>query len=143
MPATRTAATASPRKSRSQLTPRSPNGRSRVSNGKDILPGVDQRSAIARRYRDLVAGVIGDMGGIDQCSEAKLQLIRRTAALSVQLEDLEARLIEGNSPIDIGEYATLTSTLVRVVSRLGIRRVAKNITPDLQTYLEKEREDAA
>ena len=35
------------------ITPRKPTARSRVSNGKDWLAGVDQRSSIARRYRDL------------------------------------------------------------------------------------------
>src|ERR1035441_10010098 len=40
--------------------------RSRVSNGKDILPGVDGRSLIARRYRDISFEIFADAGGIDQ-----------------------------------------------------------------------------
>jgi hypothetical protein len=63
-----------------------------VSNGKDWLAGVDQRSSIARRYRDLMAEAIADSGGLSECSQARLQLIRRLAALSVQLEALEAKL---------------------------------------------------
>ena len=107
------------------IATRKPTARSRVSNGKDWLAGVDQRSSIARRYRDLMAEAIADSGGISECSQARLQLIRRLAALSVQLEGLEAKLADG-ADIDIGEYTSLTSTLVRVVSRLGINRTARD-----------------
>ena len=110
------------------ITPRKPTARSRVSNGRDWLAGVDQRSSIARRYRDLMAEAINDAGGVSECSQARLQLIRRLAALSVQLEALEAKLAEG-AEIDITEYTSLTSTLVRVVSRLGIERRSRDVTP--------------
>ena len=117
------------------LKERSLTNRSRVSNGRDWLPGADQRSAPARRYRDLMSEAIADAGGIGQCSQAKLQLIRRLAALSVQLEALEARLADGEA-LDIAEYTALTSTLVRVVSRLGINRVARDVTSvSLNQYL--------
>ena len=76
------------------------------------------------------------MGGVDHCSEARLQLIRRFAALSVQAEAMEAQLANGTD-IDITEYSQLTSTLVRVVSRLGINRTARNIMPHLHDYLEE------
>ena len=112
------------------ITPRKPTARSRVSNGRDWLAGVDQRSSIARRYRDLMAEAIADSGGLSECSQARLQLIRRLAALSVQLEQLEAKLAEG-AEIDITEYTVLTSTLVRVVSRLGLERRSRDVTPSL------------
>ena len=81
-----------------------PTVRSRVTNGRQILAGIDQRSPNARRYRDLVALVAADQGGLDHCSEAKLQLIRRFAALSVQAEAMEAQLANG-AAIDITEYS--------------------------------------
>ena len=43
--------------------------RSAVTNHKDLLPGLDGRSASARRFRDLVNAIVGDMGGLDRCSE--------------------------------------------------------------------------
>jgi len=49
---------------------------------------------------------------------------------------MEARLANGD-PINIADYATLTSTLVRVVSRLGINRLPKNIVPSLAEYLDE------
>ncbi len=69
-------------------------------------------------------------------SEARLQLCRRFAALSVQAEMLEAQLANG-AQIDISEYATLTSTLVRVVARIGLKRAKTDITPTLNEILEQ------
>jgi hypothetical protein len=106
-------------------TPRKHTARSKVTNGTRILDGIE-RSAIARRYTDLVAVVCADQGGRELMSEAKMQLARRFAALSVQLEGLETRLANGED-IDIAEYSQLTSTLVRVVSRLGLERVPKDV----------------
>ena len=62
---------------------RKSHARSRISNGVDLLPNVDGRSLVARRYRDISGAIIVDQGGIDQCSELRLQLIRRFAAAAV------------------------------------------------------------
>jgi hypothetical protein len=43
-----------------------------VTNHKDLLPGLDGRSASARRFRDLVKAFVADMGGLDCCSEIRL-----------------------------------------------------------------------
>ncbi len=116
------------------ITPRKPTARSRVSNGRDWLAGVDQRSSIARRYRDLVGQIAIDQGGADRCSEIRMQLIRRFASGAVLAEELEARLARGE-PVDIAEHALLSSTLVRLAQRIGINRVAKDLTPSLGDYL--------
>lgn len=106
--------------------------RSRVSNGKDVLPGVDGRSLIARRYYDILAELSGDQGG--GMSEARKQLCRRFAAASVLAEQMEARMARGEK-IDLAEHALLSSTLVRLASRIGVDRRARNVTPALKDYL--------
>jgi hypothetical protein len=111
-------------------------GRSRITNGGDILPGIDGRSVIARRYRDIVSAILVDQGGEQHCSESRLQLIRRFAAAAVLAEQMEARLANGEQ-IDIAEHAQLASTLVRIANRIGIDRRAKNVTPSLRDYLEE------
>ena len=109
--------------------------KSRITNGRDLLGGgVDQRSAIYRRYRDLVEAILVEQGGVDQCSESRKQLIRRFAACSVIAEQAEARLVAGEQ-IDVQEHALLCSTLTRLVSRLGIDRIAKDISPTLSDIL--------
>jgi hypothetical protein len=116
--------------------------RSRVSNHKDLLPGIDGRSVVARRYRDILAAVVADQGGLDRMAEARVQLCRRFTACCVLAESLEARLANGE-PIDIAEHANLTSTAVRVASRIGINRLAKDVTPTLSEYIAAKHRSAA
>jgi hypothetical protein len=116
------------------LVKRKSHGRSRVSNGRDILPDVDGRSVIARRYRHVVGAILTDQGGEDRCSESRKQLIRRFAAAAVLAEQLEGRLANGEQ-INIAEHATLSSTLVRLASRIGIDRMPRDVTPTLRQYL--------
>ena len=114
---------------------RAPALRARVTNHKDLLPGLDGRSATARRFRDLVNAFVADMGGLDRCSEIKLGLLRRLAAATVQAELLEAEMVNGEQ-IDIGQLCTLASTTVRIASRLGLERRTKPVLPTVKDYLE-------
>jgi hypothetical protein len=113
--------------------------RSRISNHRDLLHDIDGRSLIARRYRDITNQIIVDRGGIDNCSESRIQLIRRFAAAAVLAEQMEAQLVRGE-PIDIVQHALLCSTLTRLTNRIGCDRVAKNITPTLDEYLKSKTE---
>jgi hypothetical protein len=120
--------------------------RSRVSNGRDVLPDVDGRSLIARRYRDISNAIAADQGGLSQLSESRLQLIRRFSAAAVLAEQMEARLANGEE-INIAEHALLCSTLSRLSSRIGLDRHAKDVTTlsdilreDLRRQREQEQE---
>ena len=99
-----------------------------------MLPGLDGRSATARRFRDLVNAFVADMGGLDRCSEVRLGLVRCLAATTVQAEMLEARMVNGDA-IDIATLCTLASTTVRLSQRLGLERRARNVTPSVGEYL--------
>jgi hypothetical protein len=110
--------------------------RSRLSNGRDLLPNVDGRSLIARRYRDIMSAIASDQGGADRLSETRLQLIRRFAAAACLAEQLEARLARGEQ-IDIQEHSLIVSTMVRVAQRIGLDRVPRDIAPSLTEYLEQ------
>lgn len=114
--------------------PRRKTARSRVTNHADLLPDLDGRSSAARRFRDLVSAFVADMGGLDNCSEIKLGLLRRLAATTVQAELLEARMVNGEA-VDIQTLCTLASTTVRLSTRLGLERVAKDVGPTLGDML--------
>ena len=113
-----------------------------MTNHKDLLPGLDGRSATARRFRDLVNSYIADMGGLDRCSEIRLGLLRRLAATTVQAEMLEARMVNGEA-INIATLCTLASTTVRLSQRLGLERRARDVTPSLGQYLASRTAPAA
>jgi hypothetical protein len=124
-----------------------PATRARLTNHRDLLPGLDGRSAEARRFRDLVRAYISDAGGIEQCSEVKLGLLRRLAAASVLVETFENSIFKGK-PVNVSEFCNLASTVVRLSQRAGINRVPKNVTPSVEDYVrsitsETPREDAA
>jgi hypothetical protein len=108
--------------------------RSRTTNGTALLPDVDGRSVIARRLKDITSAILADQGGAEQCSESRLQLVRRFAAAAVLAEQMESRLANGEQ-IDVQEYALLCSTLTRLAQRIGIERRAKDVTPNLSEYL--------
>ena len=120
---------------RSVTSPKNVIAKSRVTNGKEILPGVDGRSLIARRYRDIVAALVSDAGNPAHMSEARMQLCWRFAALSVQAEALEAQMV-GGLPVDLSVHTQISSTLVRIASRLGIERRARNVVPSIADYIE-------
>ena len=104
---------------RGRATP-APKTRSKITNGNDLSPGIDGRSATARRFKDITSAIIADLGGT--CSESRLQLIRRFAAASCLAELLEAKMANGQE-INIAEHASLSSTLVWLASRIGIERI--------------------
>jgi hypothetical protein len=105
---------------------RKPEARSRVGNGKVLLPMTDGRSLTARRFQDLYEDMGADLGGLDLLSEGKKQLIRRAAILSAESERQEAEWANGR-PFDLAAYATLTNCLRRVLESLGTERVARPV----------------
>jgi hypothetical protein len=110
------------------------NNRSAIGNRSRLfVDQVDGRSAIARRYRDLVAEHSSDLGGAEILSEAQRQMIRRAASLACWCEAIECKLAEG-ADIDIGPYTTATNALRRVLVDLGLERRARDLTPTLAEF---------
>lgn len=119
----------------SALAKPSKSTRSRVTNGSALFAsGVDGRTQEARRFRDILGEIVSDMGGASGLSEGQKQLARRAAMLSVQCEGLEAKAVAGEA-IDPEVFGKLTDRLGRAFARIGLKRVARDVTPDLQTFL--------
>src|SRR3954453_17336871 len=90
------------------LESRKSHGRSRVTNGSELfVEPTDRRTAISRRFRDILAAIISDLGGSDRLSEGQRQLARRVALMSMQCETMEARFVAGEE-IDIDVYGQLS-----------------------------------
>jgi len=123
-----------------RLNPKSKLARARVTNGSRLflrLPGVDGRSPIARRARDIYDQLCVDLGGHDMLSEAQVQLARRCALISIRCEEMEAESVAGQH-IDLDLYGKLTDRLGRCLQRLGIKRVPRDVslTPTVDAYIE-------
>jgi hypothetical protein len=91
----------------------------------------------------LIAEIEKDLGGHDQLSAIERSLVEGYGSSALLLQNLTYRLARGED-ISIAEHATTCSAMVRIASRLGLKRVAKDInaTPDLQSYLAQEADAA-
>ncbi|WP_201038950.1 hypothetical protein [Sphingobium yanoikuyae] len=96
-----------------------------------MLQGVDARSITFRRYREILASLIADMGG--DPTEAQSQIARRAASLSIWCEDQDTAAANG-TPIDIGAYTTASNSLRRLLESLGLERKQRNVTPTIAEY---------
>jgi hypothetical protein len=81
----------------------------------------DPLSAWGRRYRDLVADHASDLGGAEHLSAAQCSLVRRCAALEVELERMEARLSAGET-VNLDLFSRLLGHLSRTLEKLGLDR---------------------
>lgn len=115
--------------------PPPPQFSTRRGTGAIVLAGVDGRSMMARRFREITAGIESDLGG--DLTEAQKHITARAATLACWCEEREAELANGEQ-FDAAEYATITNTLRRLLADLGLERRARDVTPDLQTYLRQK-----
>jgi hypothetical protein len=97
---------------------------------------LDGRTNAAREFDRLVSDVQADLGGRDQLSAIEVALVEAFAGATVTLNNLNTRLLLGQ-PISLAEHAQAVSAMVRVASRLGISRRARDLGPTLSDFLRK------
>lgn len=97
-----------------------------------MLAGIDGRSMIARRFREITSTIESDLGG--DLTEAQRHLVARAATLACWCEERESELAQGQD-FDASQYATIANALRRLLSDLGLERKARDVTPDLATYI--------
>jgi hypothetical protein len=114
----------------SGTTPARKDQRSAVTNGKRLHVVAPGDNAWARRFRDILAEIVNDLGGHDLLSEAQRQLARRAATISIACERLEGEATAGIA-IDLDCYGMLVDRLGRCLQRLGIERRPHDVTPTL------------
>lgn len=103
--------------------------RTRVTTGKQLfLERVDERSLVARRYREVLSSLVSDLGGPESMSEAELIIARRAASLVVVAEQYESRMAEGGK-LDLESYMPVVNTLSRLLTTLGLKRRPKQVGP--------------
>jgi hypothetical protein len=109
--------------------------RSAVTNGKRLFVVRPGDTAWSRRFRDILASILSDLGGYENgLSEAQTQLARRATTLCIACERLEGVAASGVE-IDIALYGEIVDRLGRCLQRLGLRRQARDVTPTLAELL--------
>jgi hypothetical protein len=95
---------------------------------------IDGRLGAAKLFDRLVTSIQADLGSRDQLSTIELALIEAFAGACVTLDNLNTRLLLGQE-IDLSEHAQAVSAMVRVASRLGLQRRARDVSPTLSDVL--------
>jgi hypothetical protein len=113
--------------------------RSAVTNGSRLHVNRPGDTRWSRRFSDILSEIVSDLGGADCLSEAQRQLARRCATIALECEKIECAAATG-SAIDLETYGQLTDRLGRALSRLGIKRQAREV-PSIHDYLQRIAEE--
>jgi hypothetical protein len=116
--------------------------KSRVTNGKVILPYQDGRSLWARIMRDTLQSLISHCGGESEMSDTKRMAARRVAALEAELIMMEDRIAfirqtaKHPPPSYLQLYGVLADRQRRLSEALGWERSQRSVKDiDLQAHI--------
>jgi hypothetical protein len=91
------------------------NLRDKLSNGTRLMPGVDLRTPVGRRFRFLVGAYSSEVG--PSLNESEKATIRQVASLQVHIEALQARIVAGQD-VDADQLIRRNSEHRRLLSAL-------------------------
>jgi hypothetical protein len=124
---------------------------SKESRSGDVRPGngagklrlltrdaLDGRTRAAQLFGEIVDGIADDLGGADNLTTIQRHLVEAFAGEAVRVSHNNTTLMLGKT-IDPAMHAQAVSNLVRLASRLGVERRARDITPEVR---ERELEEA-
>ena len=120
-----------------------PRPKSRIRNGKKILPSAHPQSVWARLMRDVMGAVVQHCGGPEYVSETQRLAIRRVATLEAELIHLEDQFGRARQsgeippPADLTLYATMANAQRRFCEALGWRPTPRDVTSSLSALLEQ------
>src|SRR6516164_5057161 len=122
-----------------QLTPeKPPNEAAKLPKARLVsLDQIDRRTKAAQLALEAKEAIIADLGGADQLSTLERLACEHAALASAVVADSYTRWLKGEQ-IALAELATVQDAFLRVASSLGFSRRAKDVTTNINTYLEKE-----
>jgi hypothetical protein len=97
---------------------------------------LDGRSSACKQFDAIARGVCTDLGGEDQITTVMKHLVECFAGIAIQVSNCNARLLLGEQ-VDVAEHSQAATTLVRLASRLGLKRVARDLSivpPSAEEY---------
>ena len=95
---------------------------------------LDGRTNAAKVFDRLVSDIEADLAGRDQLSAIERQLVEAFVGAAVTLQHLNTQLALGQQ-IDVSQHAQCVGAMVRVATRLGLSRRARDISPTLSDIL--------
>jgi hypothetical protein len=101
---------------------------------------LDKRSSAAAQFDAIAKSIAEDLGGEGHLSTIERHLVEAFAGVAIHVGHLNALLALGQQ-IDVIEHSQAISTMVRVASRIGIKRVLRDVTPEFQNYVKSYNDD--
>jgi len=98
---------------------------------------LDGRSNIAKMFDRMVTDVENDLGGQSELSTIERQLVEAFVGSALIVHHLNARLLtlDDGGDIDLAAHAAAGSLLVKIATRLGLKRRQRELMPTLNEYL--------
>lgn len=123
-----------------QILQRKPTARSRTSNGKVLVEGIDGRCANARRLHDIIADLTAEHGA--GVGETERLQIRTVAGMILHTERLTADMING-LPVDSEELTRASNSAARLLGALRRKARPRAKGPSLKEHLAAKAMEAA
>jgi hypothetical protein len=115
--------------------------RSKSTNDPRFVHGVDGRSKLMRRRRDLIALFVEEFGGESEVSATFMLAVIRAADATAIAENYRARALRGEA-IVLDDLVRLENAAVRAVKALSATRQHRDAGPTLADII-AEHENAA
>jgi hypothetical protein len=102
---------------------------------------LNQATDAARFFQKMVREIESDLGGRRELARIEGELIQAFVGGATILRYLNVQVALGEiGELDLSGYATIASTMLRIGSRLGLSRRAKQVI-DIDTYLAAKAKD--
>jgi hypothetical protein len=97
---------------------------------------IDGRTLALKAFDKQVAQIVDDLGGSASLSAIELALVEAYAGATLVVNHMTARMLDGEQ-ISLTKYSAACGALVRIATRLGVkRRGPQRQTLDLGSYLD-------
>jgi hypothetical protein len=118
------------------VSPQKSSGKSAITNGSCLLPGVDGRSPWVRRCKDILAAHLSDK---PDATAAEQAIIRRAAVLTVELERLERQFaLAGEAdPETLELYGRVAGNMRRMLEAVGLERRSRTVTANARAQIQQ------
>jgi hypothetical protein len=101
------------------------------------LAELDGRTIAAKQAHATISAIESDLGGAENITTAKRQIIESAAVTTAMVADLGSRWLAGEQ-IDLALFCTLGNAQRRLFETIGFSRVPKNVTPSVSEYLSQK-----
>ena len=101
------------------------------------LRDLDQRTNAAKLAQSVKSAILADLGGEENLSTLEGLACEHAALASAVVADSYARWLKGEQ-IALAELATVQNAFLRIAGSLGFSRRAKDVTRNLDSYLDEK-----